>query len=312
MSAIDAVLLVGSNIALLPAIVYAYSLGLAPELSVLAAVFVVSSVYHLCQTDVVCLLGVHFSVFQHQDHFFVYGALVWIVLYLIGLRLPQRFAVFVWIQALLFPLILEFMSAWWFSGLVVGIVVLSAVLLVAIVTRSIPRYNLFSLVAAVVLTAAGFALHLVGGDPSPPSETGGSANKKYTIFHSLWHVLVMLAIYYVIDLRHGHSLLVRLLRNAFYYTAERGEAQGGTGVGAAKAPLSTTAAAGATTLGPLEPGRREHARRTKNLSLERDRERLRPQSRTQRGSGRKNRGGVVRLDLDGQSQDIGHSAMLFV
>ncbi len=295
MSAIDAVLLVGSNIALLPAIAYTYRLGLTPELSVLAAVFVVSSVYHLCQTDTVCLLGVRFTVFQHQDHFFVYGALVWIVLYLIGLRLPQRFAVFVWIQALLFPLILEFMSAWWFSGLVVGIVVLSAVLLVAIVTKSVPKYNLFSLVAAVVLTAVGFALHVVGGDPSPPSETGGSANRSYTIFHSLWHIFVMLAIYYVIDLRHGHSLLARWFHKAAY-TMEPINVPG----------VHATIAIAATT--PTDHLHHKKARRTKKHSSRRDRDRDRERERERAGNGKSNHAKIVRLDPGGK---LG-SGMLFV
>ncbi len=212
-SIVEGLFLVGSNLALLPAIRYAYVLGLLPESSILSVVFVVSSVYHLCQAGFICLLDIDFLTFQLQDHFFVYGALVWITLYFIGLTLAERFAIFIWVQALLFPLILEFVKTWWLSGFVVGFVVLIAILLLSIVVRGFPRFNIYSMIAAILLVGVGFAFHLIGGDPTPPDQKDGETNHKYAWFHSAWHVFIMLSVYYVIDLKHGHSWLVWFFRH---------------------------------------------------------------------------------------------------
>ncbi len=206
-----------SNLALLPAILYARRLGLVPEAAILGAVLVVSSAYHLCQAGFVCILDIDFVTFQRHDHFTVYAALVWMTLYLVGISLPHRFAIFIWIQVLLFPLVTEFMSAWWASGLVVGVTVVVAVILLVLVVRGFPNFNIPAVVAAVVLVAVGFALHVAGGDPTPPGETTGAdgsdlTNHPYAWLHSAWHIFVMIALYYVIDFRHGQSLIAYLFR----------------------------------------------------------------------------------------------------
>lgn len=209
---IEGLLLVGSNLALLPAIFYSHHLGLIPESAILSTVLVISTVYHLCQTGFLCILDIGFTTFQLEDHFWVYGALVWMILYVVGLDLPYRFTIFIWVQALLFPLILEFMEQWWFSGFAIGFLVLIAILLLSLVVKGIPRFNIFSMLAAVILIGTGFAFHIAGGDPTPPSSENGETNHKYAWLHSAWHIFVMLAAYYIIDLKHGNSFVARLFR----------------------------------------------------------------------------------------------------
>ncbi len=222
-TAIEGLFLVISNIALLPAIIYAFYLKLIPETSIISVVFIISTVYHLCQAGFICLLTIDFVTFQFSDHFFVYSLLVWIVLYAIGLPLEFRFAIFIWIQALLFPLLLEFKNTWWFGGFIIGFIVLITVLLLSLIIRAIPRINIFSLIAAVILLGIGFALHLIGGDPTPPSHDQqhlkneeDDINHKYVWLHSLWHIFSMLAIYYVLDLKYGKSLFAQAISKFFH------------------------------------------------------------------------------------------------
>ena len=70
---VEGIFLVGTNIALLPAIGYAIYLNLVPEIAILSVVFVVSVVYHLCQVGFICILNIEFSTFQFADQYFVYS-----------------------------------------------------------------------------------------------------------------------------------------------------------------------------------------------------------------------------------------------
>ncbi len=226
--------LVASNLALLPAIFYSKTLGLLPEFAILVVVFVTSTLYHLCQVGFVCVFGIDFKTFQFADHFFVYSALAWLMLYLFipaenregvyyvastrrGLSLQGRIAIFIVIQAIVFPLLLEFVHRDWFVGVIIGIIVAVAIVLVVCVIRGIPGFNFINVLIAIVLIAVGFTLHLLGGDPFPPDSDPLDEDKalRYAWFHTAWHILIMLSIYYIIDLKYGTSLISRKFE---YYT----------------------------------------------------------------------------------------------
>ncbi len=230
LSVIQGILLVSSNAALIPAIAYATRWGLLPEAAILSVVLVVSSLYHMCQAEFVCVLGISLFTFQLQDHFWVYSSIIWIALYFVGLDVRVRFAVFVWVQTLIFPLVLEFIKMWWFGGLVIGIVIVIVVILLTLVVRGIPRFNVVDMIAAVVLVAVGFALHLLGGDPievvvdEVTGERTVTGDDDYPVYHTLWHVFVMVSIYYILDLRFGYSLLSRSVYS-FYRDCVRGKSE---------------------------------------------------------------------------------------
>lgn len=261
--------LVVSNIALLPAIFYAKYLSLVPEFSILAIVFFVSSFYHLCQAGFVCILGIDFTTFRLADHFFVYSALVWIVLYFFvashgiatatnlrtrnsnfclknndkktktkiklktktttrkkivrrphsiisdrELKLEYRFSIFVIIQAIIFPLLLEFIETEWFIAVVVGILTIVVIFLLFCIIGGIPRFKLINLLVSIILIAIGLSFHFFAGDPIPPEDFVEDEDEdkalRYAWFHSAWHIFIMLAIYYILDLKYGTSWISRL------------------------------------------------------------------------------------------------------
>lgn len=222
--------MVSSNAALIPAIAYATRWGLLPEAAILSVVLVVSSLYHMCQAEFVCVLGISLFTFQLQDHFWVYSSIIWIALYFVGLDVRVRFAVFVWVQTLIFPLVLEFIKMWWFGGLVIGIVIVIVVILLTLVVRGIPRFNVVDMIAAVVLVAVGFALHLLGGDPievvvdGVTGERTVTGDDDYPVYHTLWHVFVMVSIYYILDLPRGYTLLARSVYS-FYRNCVHGKSE---------------------------------------------------------------------------------------
>ena len=209
---IESIVLIGSNIALLPSIWYAGFLGLIPEVAIISVVFTVSTIYHLCQVGFVCILEMKFTTFQLLDQFFVYSLFVWMTFYFIGLELQYRFAILVVIQALLVPLLIEFAHTWWFAGIIIGIVVVIALLLLSLVVRGIPKFSAISMFLVILLLGTGFALHVIGGDPFPPDRDLTEEEKisQYAWFHSAWHVLAMLSVYYVLDMKRGESWLSRV------------------------------------------------------------------------------------------------------
>ncbi len=259
--------LVVSNIALLPAIIYAKQKSLVPEFSILAIVFFVSSFYHLCQAGFVCILGIDFTTLRLADHFFVYSALVWIVLYFFvashgiiattnlhtistrnskfclknktktkiktttttrkkivkrphsiisdrELKLEYRFSIFVIIQAIIFPLLLQFIETEWFIAVVVGILTIVVIFLLFCIIGGIPRFKLINLLVAIILIAIGLSFHFLAGDPIPPEDFVEDEDEdkalRYALFHSVWHIFIMFSIYYILDLKYGINWISRL------------------------------------------------------------------------------------------------------
>lgn len=198
---IEGIILIGSNIALLPSIWYAANLGLIPEVAIISTVFTVSTIYHLCQVGFVCILDMEVGTFQLLDQFFVYSLFVWMTFYFIGLELQYRFAILVLIQAILIPLLIEFSNTWWFAGIIIGIVAVVSLLLLSLVVRGLPRFNPVSLFVAILLLGIGFTLHVVGGEPFHPDSDLSEQEtiSRYSWFHSVWHIFAMLAVYYILD-----------------------------------------------------------------------------------------------------------------
>lgn len=198
-----------SNLALVPAIYLAFHYKLIPEASLMLVVFIASVVYHLCQVNFVCILGLKFATLQFMDNFFVYSLLTWIILYFIGLNLKERFSIFVWFQIFVFPLILEFVNTWWLAALFIIFLVFVVLFLILLVLRKMPRFHHGVFAVGLLLVIVGFGFHIIGGEPSQPKNTVTPEAEHYAIYHSIWHILVMLGIYFAIDLKHGKSWVAK-------------------------------------------------------------------------------------------------------
>ncbi|KKM01734.1 hypothetical protein LCGC14_1791470 [marine sediment metagenome] len=248
---IEGVALVLSNLAIVPAIVKALWLQQIPEAAVLSVVLVVSSVYHVCQAGFACVLDIEFETLQLADHFFVFSALMWIVLLFVGIELEFRVALFVWLQLLLLPLLLEFMRNEWFGPVAIGVVVVLVVLLLALVVRGVPHFNRTNMLIAAVLLAVGFALHLLAGDPLPPTRAadGGDgepelvSQPRYSWFHVPWHVFAMAAVYFALDLHQRKGWVSRSVRRLSHHHRNDDDDNEAGGARSSERKTKTTAVA---------------------------------------------------------------------
>lgn len=189
-----AVLLVLSNVALLPAIFYAYFRRLFVETTLLVAVLVASTAFHFCQVGWFCF-GVDLHALQITDHFMVYTALVWFSLYFAGAAERTRMAITIGTMAVMLPVILTFIGSWLSGGIIISIVLVLTVIVLTYVVlmHGGPPVAWSAFVVAMVLLALGVFLHVFGGDFGPK-------NWKYPVAHSVWHVMAMLSLYYIIGI----------------------------------------------------------------------------------------------------------------
>lgn len=190
-----AVALVFSNVAILPAIFYAYWKQLYPETAVLTAVLAASTAFHVCQVGWFCF-GVGVEALQVTDHFMVYTALVWFSLYFAGAAERARTSITIGTMAVMLPVIVAFIGSWVSGAIIIAIViVLTVATLVYVfsVHGAGPPVAWGAFVVALFLLGLGVVLHVFGGDY-------GDENWKYPLAHSIWHILSMLSLYYVVGI----------------------------------------------------------------------------------------------------------------
>lgn len=190
-----AAFLVLSNVAIVPAIAYAYWRRLFPETAVLCAVLAASTAFHVCQVGWFCF-GVGVDALQVTDHFMVYSALVWFSLYFAGASERARTSITIAAMAVILPVIVAFIGSWMSGAVIVAIVLVLTVatlMYVFSVHGDGPAVAWGAFIVALGLLGLGVLLHVFGGD-------FGDENWKYPVAHSVWHVLSMLSLYYVLGI----------------------------------------------------------------------------------------------------------------
>jgi hypothetical protein len=192
--------LIVSNIGLLPVIGLCIHYGLIPEAGIYTVVCFISSLYHLCQADFLCVYS--FRSLQTSDHFFVFGLLVWTTLYFIGLNLKVKFIIFIVIQSLLLPAVIQYLESWWIGGVLLVFLLLLTISVLSQVTDKIRAPDFLDLSIASVLIGGGFYLHLYAGEP-------GAEN--YWWAHALWHLLGMFSLFFIIQMKNGNGTLHNIL-----------------------------------------------------------------------------------------------------
>jgi len=196
----DGLALVLSNLALLPAIVVSLLNNLFPEAIVLSVLLFTSSFYHICQSGFACLYP--FDALQIADHFYVYTVVVWITLFFIGLKLRFRFIIAFIIQAALFPAVIVYLHSWAVAGILIGSLVVVVILILSLTMSDFPKIDWLDLTTVILLIGGGFGLHVYAGDPGSPN---------YAVSHSIWHILSMIAVFFIIEMKIGDSLVARTI-----------------------------------------------------------------------------------------------------
>lgn len=202
-SALESVLLILSHFALIPSFIYLWLGKAFPEATIVAVLFLSSNLYHFCQAGFFCAVD-SFDVMQKADHFFVFSVVFWLMMWFIGLSLQDRICVFFVVQYFLFPLLLFYVHTSWFGVAVVVFLVVMFFVLTGVMPNKFPEVHFASLIVLGVLLLAGVIVFIIGGEPG---------EENYPWAHTIWHVCVMFAIFFLVDARYGNSIVA----HALYY-----------------------------------------------------------------------------------------------
>ena len=198
--------LILSNIAILPAIFYAWTRRLYPEAGLLTSVGINSFLYHSCQGNFFCIVRdtcigeTKYTTLQNSDEFHVNITIIWFIMFF--LSIPRNVAIGV--VFLISPIFLISIST---QGpnllfILIGTIAISGVF-TAIYSFLLYRKLKFSYVSAIlafILLVSGFTIFYIGGDPNQLS--------NYNVYHSTWHILLMTAVFFVLDIRYGSRYVV--------------------------------------------------------------------------------------------------------
>ena len=194
--AVGGVLLVVTHIFLIPAIVYTALRRMPVDVTVLTMLLLASTLYHSCQAGWFC----ETSLSDHRvaDHSAVYIVLVWIFLSMAaGIRMDVRYAILLGLIFLLIFFNERLYQSFVFAAILVTALILYALVALCFIGLPLRRFDVIFGVCILALFGTGFALHLVGSDPSSPN---------YWWAHSLWHVFAMIAIVLFVIMRDNYYL----------------------------------------------------------------------------------------------------------
>ena len=192
--------LVLSHFAALPALVYLGWMGLVSELAVLSTCVAVSTAYHMCQVGWFCF-GVDLIALQISDHFLVFFAFVWMLMYSSGAPERIRATVTIVIMGPTLPVIISHLDSWVAGAMAVGLGI--AAFFIAFIAYAWIRggvtvkWRAFGVALALILI--GIRLHINSGDFS-------SSNVIYPMAHTVWHVLAFGALYFASKIQPAYVL----------------------------------------------------------------------------------------------------------
>jgi hypothetical protein len=197
----DGIALILTNLALIPAIVLAIVYRLFPEVVVMTVLMFTSSMYHICQSGFYCIYL--FDSLQVSDHFYVYSTLIWMTFWFVGLKLKFRFILFFIIQSALLPAIISYLHSWLLTGILIAALVVIVLLILSISFENFPKLDWLDVLVVIGLLGGGFYLHVYAGEPG---------SQTYPVAHSIWHVLSMISLFFVIEIKEGSSFVAKAIR----------------------------------------------------------------------------------------------------
>ena len=200
-----------SNLAMLVSISWAAKRFLVFEAMVLGNVFLWSTLYHICDGFDLCALK--FGVLSMFDHFFATYVFSVLSVYAMDIRDGR---VRTLLNVVLGELILVTLLSEGYQNTVLGILVAASALsvLCAWAIRGVPRYyDWMDFGASLVLTGTGLVLFTFLS----------STRSTYWLYHSLWHVCVMIGAYFFLEIKNRkRSLLVLVDNGERDYAMEQG------------------------------------------------------------------------------------------
>ncbi len=198
--------LILSNVAIIPAILYSYVKRLWPETTLLTTVGIVSFLYHSCQANFYCIVRdmcpgkTKYTTLQNSDEFFVNITIIWFIMYF--MRLPRNLSIAVVFAAAPVFLISIFTHGPDLLFILVGVILISgfsSIIYSILLYRHI-KFSYPSAVIALIFLIIGFTIFYIGGDPDKP--------QNYGTYHSIWHILLMIAVFFVLKTRYGTKYVI--------------------------------------------------------------------------------------------------------
>jgi hypothetical protein len=165
------------------------------ETSILVTLFLTSTLFHLCQVGAFCL-DLQANDWQRADHFVVYLALIWFAMYFVGIAEKTRVAVVFFLLPVLLLLVSKHLNEMLVTIIVVAVVAALVILGIefALFRNGVWDVQWGALFTTGIYLTAGVVLHLVGGDYV-------DGKGIYPLYHSLWHVLAMVALFFILSSR---------------------------------------------------------------------------------------------------------------
>jgi len=192
-----------SNVALIPAIIAAIKLGLWLEAGHGVKMLFSSFFYHLCDSGIQCF-GFRFRSWQVLDFSSAFETVFLVGLVLGKLHRAKIFLYVVFSQVILL-LVLEGAT----NDINIKVAV-SASLLVFALAHLVYFGRYLHTLDWPDAVAAGF---LAAGALIVRVNEGGSNSKRYDIWHGIWHVLLFLAFYFVVESISRTRYLLFFTRN---------------------------------------------------------------------------------------------------
>jgi len=197
----EGLLLVLSNLLLLPALFLTIRRYYYVDTAVILMMFLASSFYHACDAGWFCIT----DILDHrmQDHFMCTSLFSWLVLSFLGIPLDQTCSVFFLIVSS-YVLFAQTCVDSSFFFVTLGFFFLFLILVRLIFFRHfLVKIDISDLVIAIILFVIGFI---------PFSLANVDDIEHYGVYHALWHFLSMPSIYFVIEARDGVPFYIHVIQ----------------------------------------------------------------------------------------------------
>lgn len=191
---IGAVALVFSHLAAIPAFVFLLQRRAWTTLTVLCVSVAMSTAYHVCQVGWACF-GTDVGSLQRADHFMVYFAITWFLMWGVGASEELVASATIVIMGVALPYIIA--NSGWMASIapIVAAVIGFVSYAIYACIKGTSKVNWLPLVAALILVAAGSVFYLLSGNFN-------NADSFYAVAHPVWHLYAMFSLYFAAMVRY--------------------------------------------------------------------------------------------------------------
>ncbi len=194
-----------SNLIIIPAFLLSIVFKLFHLSSIIATVGTISTIYHLCQSNLICLFDSNienksgYILLQYSDMFFVNTILISFIMYLLEVKKKITISVIFILQGIFLLSILsgnKYYLAINSISIICGILI--SICYLYLKNKSI-GINLTWFIISIIIIAIGLFFYIYAGDPN---------DLNYNTYHSLWHIFLMGSLFTLILSKETYHTLI--------------------------------------------------------------------------------------------------------